>query len=117
MLSRARFASLFLLLEAYEKPQRLAKPEEERGDYLAQREVPHLLLGPADKKLTLRIYVLLLADHNPGEPDSDDSDDQTVKVKAYARRKFVCRIHPRTYDKQETWSQLYALCRRALRCP
>lgn len=81
----------------------VAMPEAERGDYLAQREVSGMLLDPAGRKLTLRVYVLLMARFGSCSLDDggDDSDDGGPRAWALARRQFVCRIHPKPYDPSD----------------
>lgn len=72
----------------------LAIPEPEQQDYIAQQEVPSVLLDSAGRKLTMRIYVLLLAACEINEPTDNKS---IVSCCALARKEFVCRAHPLPY--------------------
>lgn len=65
-------------------------PPQERPLFLAQQEVPDVLLDAEGRKITLRIYLLLLF---------VDGDSRTAL--ALARRKFICRSHPLKYDAED----------------
>ena len=64
-------------------------PREEQGDYVAQEEVANVLLDQEGRKITLRIYLLLLFDGH--------SSDALL----LARRDFVGRSHPCRYDAKD----------------
>ena len=67
----------------------LAVAQEEQDDYVAQREVPAVLLDEEDRKLTFRIYLLLVAQHKGSS------------AMALVRREFICRSHPAVYDASD----------------
>ncbi|CAJ1373719.1 unnamed protein product [Effrenium voratum] len=60
-------------------------------DYVAQQEVADLLLDDQGRKMTLRVYVLLLSGR----------DSSGSRRAALARREFVCRSHPAAYDAND----------------
>ena len=64
----------------------MAVAQEEQDNYVAQREVPAVLLDEEDRKLTFRIYLLLVAQH------------ELSSAMALVRREFICRSHPAAYD-------------------
>ncbi|CAK9104065.1 unnamed protein product [Durusdinium trenchii] len=61
-------------------------PPEEQDEYVAQQEVAGVLLDHDGRKVTLRIYILLLFNQS------------SRRVLALVRRDFVCRSHPLCYD-------------------
>lgn len=63
------------------------RPEE----YVAQAEVRHVELDPQGRKLTLRIYLLLLR----------GLEGSGRRAMALARKCFMCRAHPMAYDSED----------------
>ena len=61
--------------------------EEDQDDYIAQCEVPRVLLDEAGRKLTFRIYLLLMS-----------RGHEASSTMALVRREFICRSHPAPYD-------------------
>eukprot|EP00438_Fugacium_kawagutii_P017439 Skav208469 [mRNA] locus=scaffold1104:270273:279697:+ [translate_table: standard] len=79
--------SVHLGIEACRKAWQ-SLPPQDQPVFLAQQEVPDLLLDGQGRKITLRIYLLLLF----VEMDGDST------ALALARRNFICRSHPLQYD-------------------
>ncbi|CAK0791855.1 unnamed protein product [Prorocentrum cordatum] len=69
----------------------LAVPEAECGNYLAQQGVPRLLLDQTGRKVTLRLYILIMAHLQHAVPFAS----------AFVRRDFACRVHPDTFDPED----------------
>lgn len=69
----------------------MAVAEAESGNYLAQQGVPRLLLDRTGRKVTLRLYILLMAHLQPAIP----------LASAFVLRDFVCRVHPEIFDPQD----------------
>ena len=78
--------SVYLGVEACYKAW-LSLPPEQQLEFVVQQEVPDVLLDEG-RKITLRIYILLLL----------FVDEGSRVALALARRKFICRLHPRIYD-------------------
>ena len=79
--------SVHLGVEACHKAW-LSLPAQEQPLFVAQQEVSDVLLDDKGRKMTLRIYILLLL----------FADKDSRIALALARRNFICRSHPRTYD-------------------
>lgn len=79
--------SVHLGVEACHKAW-LSLPAQEQPHFVAQQEVSDVLLDDTGRKMTLRIYLLLLL----------FAERDSRSALALARRNFVCRLHPRSYD-------------------
>ncbi len=82
--------SVHLGLEACQRAW-LSLPPQDRSAFVAQEEVSDLLLDDEGCKITLRIYILLLV----------IADEDSHIALALARRKFICRSHPLSYDAKD----------------
>ena len=82
--------SVHLGLEACQRAW-LSLPAQDRSEFVAQEEVSDLLLDDEGCKITLRIYILLLV----------FADEDSHIALALARRKFICRSHPLSYDAED----------------
>eukprot|EP00931_Biecheleriopsis_adriatica_P105586 TRINITY_DN80155_c0_g1_i1.p1 TRINITY_DN80155_c0_g1~~TRINITY_DN80155_c0_g1_i1.p1 ORF type:complete len:405 (+),score=43.00 TRINITY_DN80155_c0_g1_i1:55-1269(+) len=71
-------------------------PDSERNSYVAQQEVRDPLLDDAGCKVTLRVYVALLAEVNP-----TSLPKKVGKSWMLVRREFLCRSHPLPYDTRD----------------
>ena len=69
----------------------LSVSPDEQDDYIAQQEVPSVLLDNAGRKMTFRIYLLMMSRLR----------ETSSSALALARREFICRSHPAPYDPMD----------------